>query len=76
MIQVLRFYAYFQEAVHEKHEEQYRIRRSIILFYLEDDTIQVNEPRMENAGIPQGMVRLHVTQGFIQDFCSGEHCSF
>lgn len=53
--QVLRFYAYFQEAVHEKREEQYRIRRSIILFYLEDDTIQVNEPRMENSGIPQGM---------------------
>ena len=25
--QVLRFYAYFQEAVHEKREEQYRVRR-------------------------------------------------
>ena len=52
--QVLRFYAYFQEAVHEKAEEQYRIRHCIILFYLEDDTIQVNEPRQENSGIPQG----------------------
>ena len=52
--QVLRFYAYFQEAVHEKAEEQYRIRYCIVLFYLEDDTIQVNEPRQENSGIPQG----------------------
>ena len=52
--QVLRFYAYFQEAVHEKRVEQFRIRRSIILFYLEDDTIQVNEPRQENSGVPQG----------------------
>ena len=51
---MLRFYAYFQEAVHEKAEEQYRIRHYIILFYLEDDTIQVNEPRQENSGIPQG----------------------
>ena len=50
----MRFYAYFQEAVHEKAEEQYRIRHCIILFYLEDDTIQVNEPRQENSGIPQG----------------------
>ena len=52
--QVLRFYAYFQEAVHEKREEQFRIRNSIILFYLEDDTIQVNEPKVENSGVPQG----------------------
>ena len=53
-LQVLRFYAYFQEVVHEKREEQYRIRDCVILFYLEDDTIQVNEPVMVNAGMPQG----------------------
>ena len=29
-IQVLCFDAYFQEAVHEKREEQYRIRRYVI----------------------------------------------
>ena len=51
---MLRFYGYFQEAVHEKREEQYRVRKCIILFYLEDDTIQVNEPQVENSGIPQG----------------------
>lgn len=38
----------------EKREEQYRIRKCDILFYLEDDTVQVNEPRMDNSGIPQG----------------------
>lgn len=58
--QVLRFHAYFQEAVHEKREEQYRIRRCTVYFYLEDDTIQVNESRVENSGIPQGtLIRRH-----------------
>ncbi|XP_013419576.1 EF-hand domain-containing family member C2-like [Lingula anatina] len=58
--QVLCFDAYFQEAVHEKREEQYRIRNSKIYFYLEDDSIQVIEPRMKNAGVPQGtLIRRH-----------------
>ncbi|KAI8618765.1 hypothetical protein BC830DRAFT_1165937 [Chytriomyces sp. MP71] len=57
---VLRFYAYFQEAVHEKREEQYRVRRVNIYFYLEDDTIHVSEPKYANSGIPQGvMIRRH-----------------
>ncbi|KAJ3077039.1 EF-hand domain-containing member C2 [Podochytrium sp. JEL0797] len=57
---VLRFYAYFQEAVHEKREEQYRIRRVNIYFYLEDDTIHVSEPKYANSGIPQGtLIRRH-----------------
>ena len=54
MLQVLRFYAYFQEAVHERAEEQFRVRRCTIYFYLEDDTIQVNESQQVNSGIPQG----------------------
>lgn len=58
--QVLKFDAYFQEAVHERREERYRIRKCIIYFYLEDDTIQVLEPKQENSGIPQGtLVRRH-----------------
>ncbi|TPX76547.1 hypothetical protein CcCBS67573_g02162 [Chytriomyces confervae] len=57
---VLRFYAYFQEAVHEKREEQYRVRRVNIYFYLEDDTIHVSEPKYANSGIPQGtLIRRH-----------------
>lgn len=53
--QVLCFDAYFQEAVNEKREEQYRIRSCKIYFYLEDDSVQVIEPRAKNAGIPQGL---------------------
>lgn len=58
--QVLCFDGYFQEAVHEKREEQYRVRHCKIYFYLEDDSIQVIEPRMKNAGVPQGtLIRRH-----------------
>ncbi|PIK58530.1 putative EF-hand domain-containing family member C2 [Apostichopus japonicus] len=58
--QVLRFDAYFQEGVHEKPEEQYRIRKCKIYFYLEDDSIQVNEPQVNNSGIPQGtLIKRH-----------------
>ncbi|XP_046853746.1 EF-hand domain-containing family member C2-like [Xenia sp. Carnegie-2017] len=58
--QVLCFDAYFQEAVHEKREEQYRIRKCKIYFYLEDDGIQVNEQKVDNSGIPQGtLIRRH-----------------
>ena len=30
------------------------MRRCTIYFYLEDDTIQVNESKQVNSGIPQG----------------------
>ena len=52
--QVLRFEAYYQEAVVESRLEQSRQRRVHILYYLEDDTIQINEQHQENSGIPQG----------------------
>lgn len=54
LMQVLSFDAYYQEAVHERREEQYRVRTCKIYFYLEDDSIQVIEPRLKNAGVPQG----------------------
>ncbi|XP_071085308.1 EF-hand domain-containing family member C2-like isoform X1 [Haliotis cracherodii] len=58
--QVLCFDAFFQEAVHEKREEQFRIRNCKIYFYLEDDSIQVIEPRAKNSGVPQGtLIRRH-----------------
>eukprot|EP00842_Homolaphlyctis_polyrhiza_P003514 jgi/Hompol1/4163/HPOL_003505-RA len=57
---VLRFYGYFQEAVHERREEKYRIRRVNIYFYLEDDSVHVSEPKTPNSGIPQGtLIRRH-----------------
>lgn len=52
--QVLRFFAYFQEPVHENPNENYRIRHCIIYFYLEDGTMQITEPKVENSGVAQG----------------------
>ncbi|XP_071993870.1 EF-hand domain-containing family member C2 [Engystomops pustulosus] len=58
--QVLSFEAYFEEEVHQRREEVYRIRHCKIYFYLEDDTIQVVEPEIKNSGIPQGtIIRRH-----------------
>ena len=39
----------------EDPNENYRIRKCIIYYYLEDDTIHIIEPRVENSGIPQGI---------------------
>eukprot|EP00921_Rhytidocystis_pertsovi_P014329 GHVQ01023261.1.p1 GENE.GHVQ01023261.1~~GHVQ01023261.1.p1 ORF type:complete len:456 (+),score=30.04 GHVQ01023261.1:632-1999(+) len=52
--QVLRFFAYFRQPVEERAEETFRIRNCVIYYYLEDGTIQVNEPKVESSGIPQG----------------------
>ncbi|EAX87685.1 MGC84469 protein, putative [Trichomonas vaginalis G3] len=52
--QVLRFYGYFKEPVFSSQEETYRVRKVKILFFLEDDTIEIVEPRVKNSGIPQG----------------------
>ena len=50
---VLRFKGYFQEHVTESSFENYRIRPCSLLYYLEDDTIQVIESKSENSGMPQ-----------------------
>ncbi|CAJ1378512.1 unnamed protein product [Effrenium voratum] len=52
--QVLRFFGYFQEPVHENPKETFRIRTCCILFYLEDGTMMVSEPKLENSGLNQG----------------------
>lgn len=52
---VLNFKAYFLEPVVEDPTENYRIRKCIIYFYLEDDTFHIIEPRVPNSGIPQGI---------------------
>ncbi|XP_020140631.1 EF-hand domain-containing family member C2 [Microcebus murinus] len=58
--QVLSFDAYLEDEVPDKSQENYRIRRYKIYFYLEDDTIQVNEPELKNSGLPQGtFIRRH-----------------
>jgi len=58
---VLQFGAYFKEAVDESSDESYRVRKCQIFFYLEDGTIHISEPRVENSGIPQGkFVKRHM----------------
>ena len=45
---VLMFNAYFKQTVHESPEEHFRIRHVKIYYYLEDDSISVVEPLVEN----------------------------
>lgn len=49
---MLQFNAYFQEPVVENPNENYRVRKCIIYYYLDDDTLHIIEARVENSGIP------------------------
>ena len=51
---VLRFYGYFKESVFNSPIESQRVRKCVIYYYLEDDSIQICEFKEENSGIPQG----------------------
>ncbi|XP_069370828.1 EF-hand domain-containing protein 1-like isoform X2 [Paralichthys olivaceus] len=51
---VLRFYAYFKEDVQFSPDEVYRVRPVIIYYYLEDDSMYIYEPIVENSGLSQG----------------------
>ncbi|CAF0958253.1 unnamed protein product [Rotaria sordida] len=57
---VLRFYGYFKQTVYESPLEYYRVRRVIIYYYLEDDTIAIYEIPYKNSALNQGLrVRRH-----------------
>jgi hypothetical protein len=51
---VLKFLGYFVEHVVESAYENYRIRKCNIFYYLDDDTMHIDEIREENSGIVQG----------------------
>jgi len=51
---VLRFYCYFQETVNERNDENSRYRHCVITYFMEDGTLRVEEPKIENSGLPQG----------------------
>jgi hypothetical protein len=53
---VLRFYAYFRETVTESNEEENRVRYVRICVYLEDHSIMIEERRMRNSGMEQGVL--------------------
>ena len=57
---MLRFYAYFQQKVQHSPDEEYRVRPVVIYYYLEDDSMLISEPTVENSGIPQGkLIKRH-----------------
>lgn len=51
----MRFSGYFKESVVESRFENYRIRKLIVLYHLEDHSIMISEPRQTNSGTPQGV---------------------
>lgn len=52
---VLRFFGYFKEPVYSDARETFRVRKCVLYFYLEDDSVHIAEPKIENSGIPQGV---------------------
>lgn len=56
-MKVLCFDGYFHENLSEMQQSgSYRIRRVKIAFYLEDETVQIVEPKMNNSGLSQGNI--------------------
>lgn len=51
---MLCFEGFFQETAQERLDYLYHIRQVKIFFFMEDGTIQVVEPSVNNSGIPQG----------------------
>ncbi|CAH0715499.1 unnamed protein product, partial [Brenthis ino] len=51
---ILRFQAFFQQTLHEMRSGARILRKVEILFFLEDGTIKVIEPKTENSGLSQG----------------------
>ncbi|OHT06870.1 hypothetical protein TRFO_25050 [Tritrichomonas foetus] len=53
---VLRFYAYFREDITESQEEEQRVRYVRIHIYLVDNSIMIEEYRIRNSGMEQGVL--------------------
>ena len=65
MLKVLRFFGYFKQTVYESPNEFFRVRPVTILYYLEDDSMQIFEDLVENSGIPQ-VIFIFLFQGLAQ----------
>lgn len=51
---VLRFYAYFKETVSNSATESWRARKCAICYFLEDDSLRIDERKTKNSGLSQG----------------------
>ncbi|XP_060830646.1 EF-hand domain-containing family member C2-like isoform X2 [Bombus pascuorum] len=54
--QRLMFKAFFQETVNERWKTAYQIRVVNISFFLEDGTMKISEPSVDNSGLEQGVL--------------------
>ena len=53
-LQVLRWFGYFRERVTDgTGEVGLRVRRVVVHYYQEDDSLDVSEPRQDNSGLMQ-----------------------
>ncbi|XP_054267316.1 EF-hand domain-containing protein 1-like [Macrosteles quadrilineatus] len=66
----LTFRAFFRQSVAESPDEHFRIRQVNIIYFLEDDTLTVMEPPVQNAGYDQGRL---VRRAKIPKGSSGQH---
>ncbi|XP_030765357.1 EF-hand domain-containing protein 1-like [Sitophilus oryzae] len=66
----LTFKAFFKQSVVESRLEFYRVRPVNIIYFLEDDTITVIEPRVSNSGLLQGKL---VRRGKIPKYDDGTY---
>ena len=62
---MLRFFAFFDEPVPNSPNETSRVRKFEILYYVNDGTLEVNEPKTGNSGLAQGayLKRMRVPKG-------------
>ncbi|PFH33430.1 putative EFHC1 [Besnoitia besnoiti] len=51
---VLRFFCFFKSHVDEDGTQNIRIQRCHLYYYLEDDTVQIEEPQIDNSGLRHG----------------------
>ncbi|XP_028038206.1 EF-hand domain-containing protein 1-like [Bombyx mandarina] len=65
----LNFTAFFKQPVFENPDENYRVRVVNIVYFLEDDSMTVMEPRIKNSGLWQGRL---VKRGRIPKNDAGE----
>ncbi|BES98536.1 EF-hand domain-containing protein [Nesidiocoris tenuis] len=54
--QCLAFKGFFKQSVPNSPDEHYRVRQVNVVYFLEDDTMQISEPATPNAGLPQGKI--------------------
>ncbi|KAG7202805.1 hypothetical protein KM043_009964 [Ampulex compressa] len=54
--QRLMFKAFFQETVQERWKTAFQVRMVIISFFLEDGTMKITEPSVDNSGLEQGVL--------------------